>query len=423
LWAKGIPVARRFLSKSILILRLSGGWAITRAFDVAIVGAGPYGLSVAAHLSHSGVDFRIFGKPMATWRFHMPKGMMLKSDRFASCLSAPAGGHTLKDYCLRNGIAYDEAAPLPLDEFNDYALDFQRRFVPGLDQRAVAAIVEAGAGFDLALEDGEHVTAKRVVMAVGVTHFTHMPEILGGLGPLYVSHSSAHHTFERFRGSDVAVIGAGASAIDLGASLHECGARVTLVTRAERIRFTSKPGTGGGRSSWRKIRHPPSGLGPGLRSRLCCDWPHLFRFLPAALRLSIVRRHLGPSSPWYMRDRVIGKVDLVQGFGIEKAAIEGRRVVLSLNRDGRADRRVEADHVIAATGFRADLDRLAVLDETLRRRIRGARTMPALSTGFESSVPGLYFTGLAAAGSFGPLMRFMYGADFAARTISRRLAR
>lgn len=351
----------------------------------------------------------------------MPKGMMLKSDRFASNLSAPAGPHTLRDYCARNGIDYDESTPASLTEFNDYALDFQRRFVPQLDQRFVTATTKTGAGFNLVLDDGEHVGARRVVMAVGVTHFMRMPEILCGLGSQYVSHSSAHHDFERFRNTDVVVVGAGASAIDLAACLHECGARVTLVTRAETIKFTSTPGTGR-RSLWRTIRHPPSGLGPGLRSRLCCDWPHLFRFLPLSLRLIIVRRHLGPRSPWYMQDRVIGKVALVQGFEIERAAIEGSRVVLSLKRDGVANRLVEADHVVAATGYQADLDRLSFLDEKLRHRIRRAGTMPALSASFESSVPGLYFTGLAAAASFGPLMRFMYGAQFAARTISRHLA-
>jgi len=398
-----------------------GGWVISKTVEVAIVGAGPYGLSVAAHLRHLGVDFRIFGKPMSTWRFHMPKGMMLKSDRFASCLSAPAGPHTLKDYCVRNGIAYDEASPLPLAQFNDYALYFQRRFVPALDQRCVTAIRQAGREFVLTLDDGEHVAARRVVMAVGVTHFMHMPEVFSGLGPQYASHSSAHHDLERFRNTEVAVVGAGASAMDVAAPLQECGARVTLITRAKTIKFTSKPGSGGG-SRWRRIRHPPSGLGPGLRSRLYCDWPHLFRFLPAPLRFAILRRHLGPSSPWYMRERVIGKVELVQGFEIEKATTEGNRVVLNLRGEGGANRRMECDHVIAATGYRADLDRLTLLDEKLRRRIRRARTMPVLSSRFESSVPGLYFTGLAAAGSFGPLMRFVYGAEFAARTISRRLA-
>ena len=57
--------------------------------QTAIIGAGPYGLSLAAHLAAAGADFRIFGKPLTSWRDHMPKGMMLKSDGFASNLSAP----------------------------------------------------------------------------------------------------------------------------------------------------------------------------------------------------------------------------------------------------------------------------------------------------------------------------------------------
>lgn len=56
---------------------------------VAIIGAGPYGLSIAAHLRAYGIPFRIFGAPLDSWRRHMPVGMMLKSDGFASSLSAP----------------------------------------------------------------------------------------------------------------------------------------------------------------------------------------------------------------------------------------------------------------------------------------------------------------------------------------------
>src|SRR5215472_6714736 len=37
------------------------------AIDIAIIGAGPYGLSLAAHLREYGVHFRIFGQPMQFW--------------------------------------------------------------------------------------------------------------------------------------------------------------------------------------------------------------------------------------------------------------------------------------------------------------------------------------------------------------------
>jgi hypothetical protein len=104
------------------------------AIDTAIVGAGPYALSLAAHLGHRGVDFRIFGRPMQFWRRHMPKGMMLKSDGFASSLSAPQPDSSLADYCGANDLAYhDTHLPVPLSVFTDYALDFQRRFVPSIE--------------------------------------------------------------------------------------------------------------------------------------------------------------------------------------------------------------------------------------------------------------------------------------------------
>jgi hypothetical protein len=148
----------------------------------------------------------------------------------------------------------------------------------------------------------------------------------------------------------------------------------------------------------------------------------LFRYLPAPLRLGIVQRHLGPSSPWYLRNRVIGKVTVLTGHEVESAAIRDNRVRVSLRNGASKPVSIATDHVIAATGFRVDLRRLPFMDESLRRRIRTVGSMPSLSTNFESSVSGLYFVGLAAANSFGPLMRFMYGTQFAARRISEHIA-
>jgi len=149
----------------------------------------------------------------------------------------------------------------------------------------------------------------------------------------------------------------------------------------------------------------------------------LFRYLPAPLRLQIVRRHLGPSSPWRLRTRIIGKVTVLTSHEVESAGMQDNRVRLSLRNGATKPVSIATDHVIAATGFRVDLRRLRFMDETLRRRIRTTGSMPVLSTNFESSVSGLYFAGFAAAGSFGPLMRFMYGTEFASRRISEHIAR
>jgi thioredoxin reductase len=394
----------------------------TRIVDAAIVGAGPYGLSIAAHLKCRGVNFRIFGKPMATWLRHMPKGMLLKSDGFASSLSAPAPDHTLRSFCGRNRIAYDDySIPVALATFTDYALDFQRRFVPELDQRDVTALASADGAFIVRLDGGESIVARRVVLAVGISHFGYVPDVLCRDGRAFVTHSSAHRNLEGFQDKDITVVGAGASAIDLAAELHESGANVRLVARRQDIHFSSPPKPAGS-NLWQKIRHPSSGLGPGFRSRLYCELPHLFRYLPAPLRLLVVRRHLGPSSPWHLRPRVMGKVTVMTGHEVESAVIRNDRLWLGLRNGHSKPVPVATDHVIAATGYRVDLQRLRFIDKGLLDRVRTAGAMPMLSTDFEASVPGLYFTGLAAAGSFGPLMRFMYGTEFAARRISQHIA-
>jgi thioredoxin reductase len=391
--------------------------------DAAIIGAGPYGLSIAAHLHHLGVKLRVFGKPMETWRSRMPEGMLLKSDGFASNLSAPVDGHSLEAYCARHAISYDDLAiPVALTTFTAYALDFQRRFVPSVDLRSVVKVKARGGNFALLLDDDQVVHARRVILAVGISHFDYTPQVLARLPAEMVSHSSAHHNLDCFKNRDVTVIGAGASAIDLSALLHEAGARVLLVARTSALHFGSAPPPGG-RSRWQRLRHPQSGLGPGLRSRLACDLPNLFRYLPSSLRLEIVRRHLGPGSVWYLRPRVVGRIPMMLDHTVSGAEIGNGTVHLKLQSKKGSPATIETDHVIAATGYRADIARLNFIDEDLRSHIRRIGQMPALSPYFESSVPGLYFVGIAAAGSFGPLMRFVFGCDFASRRISEHVVR
>ena len=391
------------------------------ALDIAIIGAGPYGLSIAAHLSHLGLNYCVFGKPMETWRNHMPVGMHLKSDGFASNLSAPAEEASLRAYCSRHSISYDDIAiPVPLATFIEYGLDFRRQFVPCLNERLVCRLDIRDDGYELQLDDGEVLAARRVILAVGITHFDYLPPVLASLSPQLVSHSSAHGDLARFRNCNIAVIGAGASAVDLAALLHETGANVQLITRAPTIRFASVPQPGG-RNLWQRLRHPQSGLGPGLRSRLACDLPNLFRYLPSHLRLEIVRRHLGPASAWHLRPRVVGPVSLRLAHKVIGAEIRNNRVQVKIQPMDGQPATIETDHVIAATGYRADIDRLRFIKEHLRSRIRKVGQMPELSSSFKSSVPGLFFVGNAAAGSFGPLMRFVYGSDFAARRISEHV--
>ena len=390
---------------------------------VAIIGAGPYGLSIAAHLRALDVAFRIFGTPLDTWRRHMPAGMMLKSDGFASSLSEPSGAGTLARYCADHDIAYHATdRPVELDVFNSYAVDFQKRFVPSLEDRQVVALDRKGDGFMLELDDGEVLEADLVVAAIGIKYFGQVPQALAHLPAELATHSSAHSDLSGFAGREVVVIGGGSSAVDMAALLGEAGAKTSLVARAEKLKFWSEP-TPGPRSMSERIRHPRSGIGPGWRSLVCQRLPFLFRFLPGDARLKIVKRHLGPASAFPMKARLYAGVDVSVGSEVVQATEENGRVRLVIRCAGAPDREVVTDHVIAATGYSPDVSALDFVNDDLRSAIRTHARMPVLSGSFESSVPGLYFVGPPAVNSFGPLMRFMVGAEFTAPLVSRRIAR
>ncbi len=390
--------------------------------NVAIIGAGPYGLSLAAHLRSHDISFRIFGRPMDSWRAHMPKGMFLKSDGFASNIYDPKSDFNLSRFCAERGTEYsDTGIPVSLETFVAYGLAFKERMVPELEDRLVVGVERKDEGFLLRLDDGETVMARRVVLAVGITHFEHLPVNLANLPSELLSHSYRHRDLEEFRGRSVVVLGAGASALDLAGLLHEGGAETQLVGRAPQLKFHSKP-TGKARSRWQQVRHPQSGLGPGLRSRFFANAPMAFHFLPESMRLHAVRTTLGPSGGWFVKDKVVGRLPLHLGYRVESASVEASRLRLHLRQvaDGK-ERELLADHVIAATGYKVAIERLKFLSADIRTKIKDIEGAPILSSGFESSVPGLYFVGIAAANSFGPVMRFAFGAGFAARHLTKTL--
>ncbi len=219
--------------------------------EAAIIGAGPYGLSLAAHLSSAGIGARIFGRPMDSWLRHMPPGMLLKSDPFASNLSEPRDFYTLAQFSAERSIAYSETQPVSLETFCDYGLAFQKRYVPAVEDTPVAAVERNHDGFVLHLENGDEAHARRVVVAVGVGPFRYVPDLLSELGDRYASHSFCHGDLSRFVGARVAVIGGGASAIDLAGLMHEQGCEVSLISRRSSLRFSgAAPGQGGRRSLW-----------------------------------------------------------------------------------------------------------------------------------------------------------------------------
>jgi hypothetical protein len=325
----------------------------------------------------------------------------------------------LREFCAEKGIAYsDHGTPISLDTFCEYGLTFRQRMVPELEEREVVSVDRAPGGYIVRLDDGEEVLSPRIVLAVGITHFEYLPAVLQHLPPEFVSHSFRHHDLESFRGRSVVVLGCGASAIDLTALLHEIGADVRLVSRQSALRFNPQRSSDEPRSWWQRIRRPDSGLGPGLSSSFYSNGPMLFRHLPEPVRTEITQRALGPRGGPFMKDRIIGHVPLELGSALQCAKIHNGNAELCLRASNGSERAIVTQHVIAATGYKVDINRLTFLNSDIRSKLNVVRGSPVLSSGFESSLPGIYFIGIPAAISFGPVMRFAYGAGFTSRRLT-----
>jgi len=394
---------------------------MTSAADVAIIGAGPYGLSLAAHLSAAGLDVRVFGQPMHTWRTGMPEGMVLKSEGFASNLWHPHDAFTLKDYCVQQGLPYrDSGLPVPLKTFCDYGVAFQKHFVPMLDQRWVRKLEFGRNAFALHMDDDDIITAGRVIIAAGIRDFYNLPPQLDPIAGPLSSHSADHHSLDNFIGKETLVIGGGASGVGLAGLMSERGASVTVAARKGRIAYCDPPRP---RSLWEKLQAPESGLGTGWRSLACVVAPMVFYQMPQDFRHLVVRKHLGPAPGWTSRDAVERNVRVLLGARLARSATRGDMAAVTFLRQDGSETTVEAEHVIAATGYRVDMRRLRFIGDSIMQKLALADHAPVLSRHFETSVPGLFVVGTAAANSFGPLLRFAYGAGFTSKRLTRFLHR
>ncbi len=387
-----------------------------RTTDVAIVGAGPYGLSLATHLAARGIDVRIFGQPMSFW-LAMPDTINLKSFAFATNVFVPRKGFTFCEYCRAHDL--EDVEPCSMASFAAYGLSVQRELVPGVEAVDVIAVRDGGGRFDLDLQNGEAVRARRVVVATGLSNLAYVPPELARLPAELVTHSSDHREYSAFAGKDVAVVGGGASALETATMLLEAGARPLLLVRAPEIEFHTKFDPR--RSLRERFRAPNSVLGPGRKSWVLDRFPSLLHYLPEARRVRFTLGYLGPSGPWWLHDRFTGKVPHRLASVVTNAEATGGQVTLHVSEKKGQPRPLEFDHVIAGTGFDVNVDRLPFL-EPLRTRIRRVLRAPALSRNFESSVRGLYFTGASSALSFGPLFRFVAGGAYASPTIAAHIA-
>jgi FAD-dependent urate hydroxylase len=383
--------------------------------QIVILGAGPYGLSSTAYLRAARCEVRVFGQPMSFWQDQMPRGMCLRSSWDASHIADPRGELTLDVFCREMGISIP--SPIPLEDFVAYGRWVQRKAVPDLDQRQIRTIEPRDKGFTITLSDGETLTSKRVVVAAGIHSFAARPAEFDRIPPSLASHTSEHKDLSAFAGKSVVVIGAGQSALESAALLKESGAEVEVVCRRDHLWWVGLHPNLHTLGFVSKLLYSKRDVGPAGISRLVAA-PHVFRRFPRWFQSRTAYRAIRPAVAGWLKSR-IADVSVTYSRHVVAAEVSGDRVRLKLS-DG-TDRLV--DHVLLATGYRPDVTRYPFFSPSLIRNLRTVNGYPILKRGLESSIPGMHIVGKPAAWSFGPVVGFVSGTEFASTELVRSMGR
>ena len=393
--------------------------APTTQYDVAVVGAGPYGLATAAHLSEQGLNVIVFGKPMQLWRENMPSGMLLRSFWWATNISDPHKQYGLERFCQVTD--QDLIDPLGRETVINYGLWFYEKAILNADQTYVRTIKHQENQFTLTLDDKRTITCKVVVMAPGLGYYVYRPSEYSHLPPEVLSHTADHSTFEHLAGKSVVIIGGGQSALETAALAHESGVHVQLITRSPLAWIRGAAAFPEHRPFLERVCSPKAGIAPGWFHWQLEHFPYLFQSLPRTTKNWILRGvgSYGPIGASWLKPRVIGQIDLHELQRVEQIRDRDNGVEVTLSNKTM----LNADHIILGTGYRTDVKRLPMLHASLLPQIKTYRGAPILNRSFESSVPGLYFTGFSSVMSFGPLYRFVIGTDAAARQVTDAVSR
>jgi FAD-dependent urate hydroxylase len=369
---------------------------------VLIIGAGPFGLSLAAYLGYLGVDHLVAGKPMEFWKNNMPQGMFLRS---ASDWSLdPMEKYSILNYLNTLGKTPAQVEPLSLEFYLQYAQWFQEQSDIQTLPFYVTRLDQVDRRFHASLENGDVIEAQNVVVAIGMGYFKNQPSELSGILPEgRFQHTCDAVQLSALKGKRVLILGGRQSAFEWAALLNDAGAaEVHLSHRHDSPAFAE--------ADWTWV--PP--LVDGM-----VDNPAWFRNLPQEEKDAIVKRMWGEGrlkvEPW-LEARVMKPNTHIHANSKLERCVERMDGALDIRLDNGES--FVVDDVILATGYKVDMSRVLFLSAgNLSEKVAVNNGFPVLDPHFQTNVTGLYFTSMAAGQDFGPFFGFTVSVRTSAKII------
>jgi FAD-dependent urate hydroxylase len=370
-----------------------------------IIGAGPFGLALAAYAKDLGIDYLIAGKPMEFWKNNMPDGMYLRS---ASDWSLdPTDKASIMNYLTKQGKTPADVEPLSRDFYLEYCQWFQEQ--NGIQPLPfyVTKLEKTNDHFVAVLENNDVIEAENVVVAIGMGYFKNQPSELTAILPKgRYSHTCDAVQLTAQKGKRVLILGGRQSAFEWAALLNDAdAAEIHLVHRHESPKFTA--------SDWSWVSPMVDGMVLN---------PAWFRNLPQEEQTAITKRMWGEGrlkvEPW-LEERVMKPNTYIH----EKAGL----VSCTELADGTLDIKLDngdtfvVDEIILATGYKVDVNQIPFIKGGLLNDISARNGFPVLDEHFQTSVKGLYFTSMPAGQDFGPFFGFTISVRASAKIIGNAM--
>jgi FAD-dependent urate hydroxylase len=373
--------------------------------DLLIIGAGPFGLALAAQAEHDRIEHLIVGKPMEFWRRNMPNGMFLRSA--SDWHLDPLDVHTIDAFLRSQGKTASDVEPLSLEFYLSYAEWFQQQkkiqplpvYIQRLDHTNSDFVLTA---------DGERFHAHRVVIAPGFKHFPHIPDELHAKLPQgRFQHTCEFIDFSEAENKRFLIIGGRQSAFEWAALLLDAGAASVHLSHRH-------PSPAFAEADWAWVTPLVDGMVKN---------PNWFRRLSQAEREAVIHRQWAEGrlkiEPWLEPRLNDARVTVWPNTELVSCIEDGNGGLTATLTNGET---FVIDLVVLATGYRVDVARLPLLAAgNILERLETRNGFPVLDDHLETSVPGLFITSMPAMQDFGPFFGFTVSVRTSAKLICERL--